>query len=178
MSPARGLLVGLSLLLVGACAATPATDRAVTHVPVAELRGGAGTLPVGAHLSTGQPDAKLLERAAAAGYVGVIDLRTPGEDRGYDEAAVAASLGLDYVALPVAGPAGVTFDNAAALDRALAGMDGPVLLHCASGNRVGALVALGAKAGGATDEEALAAGRAAGLTGLESVVRERLAATD
>lgn len=91
-----------------------------------------------------------------------------------DEAAEVAALGMQYVSLPIAGGDDVTFENAAALDKILADTDGPVLLHCASGNRVGALFALSAKLAGATNEEALAAGKVAGLTRLEGVVKERL----
>ena len=54
--------------------------------------------------------------------------------------------------------------------------DGEVLLHCASGNRVGALLALAAvQVDGASPEAALTLGRAAGLKSLEPVVMERLA---
>jgi len=49
-----------------------------------------------------------------------------------------------------------------------------VLVHCGSGNRVGALLALRASLDGADDEKALALGREGGLSSLEGVVRERL----
>jgi hypothetical protein len=50
------------------------------------------------------------------------------------------------------------------------------LVHCGSSNRVGALLALRAAwLKGATLEAALAAGRSAGLTGLESAVRSAIA---
>ncbi|MGB5737928.1 MAG: hypothetical protein WBM54_01160, partial [Woeseia sp.] len=75
----------------------------------------------------------------------------------------------------IAGPDDVTFENAAKLDALLAEFAGPVLLHCGSGNRVGALFALRAKAAGASDDEAIAVGRAAGLTQLEETVRRTLA---
>ena len=52
---------------------------------------------------------------------------------------------------------------------------GAVLVHCASGNRVGALIAIGAaKAGGMAPEAALELGKAAGLTSAEPRVRELL----
>jgi len=96
-------------------------------------------------LSSGQPNAAALSAIAAAGYAGVIDLRMADEPRGFDEIGTAAALGLRYETLPVAGPNDVTFENAAKLDALLAEFDGPVLLHCGSGNRVGALFALRAK---------------------------------
>jgi protein tyrosine phosphatase (PTP) superfamily phosphohydrolase (DUF442 family) len=60
------------------------------------------------------------------------------------------------------------------LDDVLQEIDGPVLLHCGSGNRVGAVLALRHSLSGASEEEAIAFGNDAGLTKLEDVVRERL----
>jgi protein tyrosine phosphatase (PTP) superfamily phosphohydrolase (DUF442 family) len=76
--------------------------------------------------------------------------------------------------LPVSGASGISYDNANALDRILADIDGPVLLHCASSNRVGALLALRAKMHGADTANALALGIDAGLTSLQPVVEEAL----
>ena len=128
--------------------------------------------------AAGQPDEAALEVFADAGYATVIDLRGSGEDRGFDEAAVVEDLGLHYVTLPIAGKDAVSFDNARKLDGLLEEYPGPVLVHCASSNRVGALLALRASLDGADDEAALALGREGGLTSLESVVRERLAEDD
>jgi len=123
----------------------------------------------------GQPDERQLESFAAQGVRTVIDLRGADEARGYDEKAVAARLRLRYVGLPIAGAGALTAANAAALKQALAASDGPVLLHCASGNRVGALLALMASTREGMDaESALALGRRAGLKSLEPVVREKL----
>ena len=83
---------------------------------------------------------------------------------------------MDYIALPIAGVDDITPANAAALHALLKERDGEVLLHCASGNRVGALLALAAvQVDGASPEAALTLGRAAGLKSLEPVVMERLA---
>jgi protein tyrosine phosphatase (PTP) superfamily phosphohydrolase (DUF442 family) len=68
----------------------------------------------------------------------------------------------------------MSFATAEKLDAILAEADGPVLVHCGSGNRVGALLALRASINGASDEEALELGRQAGLTRAEAVVLERL----
>ncbi len=122
----------------------------------------------------GQPDAASLEALAASGFTTVIDLRGPTEDRGFDEQAAVEELGMSYVSLPVDGANGVTFENAAVLNRFLSEAEGPVLLHCGSGNRAGALLTLSEKLNGADDEAAIAVGRAGGLRGLEPTVRERL----
>ena len=122
----------------------------------------------------GQPTAGQLQQAATAGITTVIDLRQPSEDRGFDETATAGSLGLHYVRIPVAGAAGLTPANVQALQTALSQANGPVLLHCASGNRVGALLALMKAQQGASTEQALQFGRDAGMTSLEAQTRTLL----
>lgn len=126
----------------------------------------------------GQPSLEDLARLQSQGVRTVIDLRGVQEDRGYDAATEARRLGMAYVALPIAGKDDISPANARALQDLLKAQEGDVLLHCASGNRVGALLALGAALEGASQEDALTLGRAAGLTSLEPVVLERLAKPD
>jgi protein tyrosine phosphatase (PTP) superfamily phosphohydrolase (DUF442 family) len=111
--------------------------------------------PLAGITTAGQPNAVQLEAAAAAGIKSVIDLRGPKD-------------------LPVAGADGVTYANASALDKLLAKLDGPVLIHCTTGNRVGAMLALRAKLNGADSESALALGEAAGLKALKPTVEQKL----
>lgn len=129
--------------------------------------------PVGRMLAAGQPDPAQLQAAKAAGYRMVVNLRVDGEAIGFDERQVVESLGMDYRHIPVGGAAGVTRDNARALQAALdeAG-DAPVLVHCGTANRVGALVAVAAAMEGAPADDAIDRGRQAGLLGLEGHVRE------
>lgn len=122
----------------------------------------------------GQPDESQLQALAAQGVTTVIDLRGADEDRGYAEAARVQALGLRYVSLPIAGAADITPANARALQHAIDTSNGPVLLHCASGNRVGALLALQAHARGLDETAAIAEGRAAGLGSLEPTVRAQI----
>lgn len=126
--------------------------------------------------SAGQPTAEQLQTLSAHGIGVVIDLRADSETPGLDEATLVRSLGLDYHNLPVGGAAGLTRDNVQALDRLLADAgDRPLLVHCASGNRVGALMALReAWLRGATSEHALEVGRTWGMKGLESDVNALL----
>ncbi|MEO8467158.1 MAG: sulfur transferase domain-containing protein [Gammaproteobacteria bacterium] len=125
--------------------------------------------------TAGQPSADQLAAAAKSGIKTVIDLRGLVEDRGLDERATVEKLGMSYVTLPVEGGNGVTYANATALDKLLATAKGPVLVHCATGNRAGALLALRDKLNGADNESALALGVASGLTGLKPVVEKKLA---
>jgi uncharacterized protein (TIGR01244 family) len=125
--------------------------------------------------TAGQPNPAQLAASAASGFKTVIDLRGADEDRGMDEKAIIEGLGMSYVTLPVEGGAGVTYANAAALDRLLAQSEGPVLIHCSTSNRAGALLALRAKLNGEDVESALALGVAGGVTGLKQVVEQKLA---
>lgn len=165
----------IALLGFVACSfADESNVGSVVSIKADDIRADASSLVGWQFVSTGQPDGEVLSIAKGAGFTTIVDLRTESEDRGMDEAAEVAALGMQYVSLPIAGADGVSFENAAELDKILAASDGPVLLHCASGNRVGALIALREKMAGATDEEALSAGKVAGLTRLEGVVKERL----
>lgn len=146
----------------------------VVSIKADDIRADASSLVGRQFVSSGQPDAEVLSIAKDAGFTTIVDLRMDSEDRGMDEVAEVAALGMQYVSLPIAGADGISFENAAELDKILAASDGPVLVHCGSGNRVGALFALREKLAGATDEEALSAGKVAGLTRLEGVVKERL----
>ena len=92
--------------------------------------------------SAGQPDRQHWAALAAAGLRGVLNLRPLAEQPGRDEAAEVAAAGLAYASLPIAGAGALDRESAAALDRALRQLPTPLLVHCASGNRVGALVAL------------------------------------
>ena len=105
----------------------------------------------------------------------MIDMRAADEDRGLkDEQRLVEALGMTYLLFPIAGKEDISFAKAAALDEILRGLDGPVLVHCASGNRVGALFALRAKNNGATSADAMLVGKAAGMTRLTKLVQERL----
>ena len=127
-------------------------------------------------LTGGQPTDEQIRAAAAAGYKTVINLRPGSEMGGVDESGLVESLGMDFVSIPIGGGADLTEDNARRLDRALAhAKPGQVMIHCASGNRVGALLALRANLiQGQPASEALSFGKAAGLTSLEDAVRQRL----
>ncbi|MDH3614138.1 MAG: sulfur transferase domain-containing protein [Gammaproteobacteria bacterium] len=170
----------LPLLLVAIGLAVHADESPVDvgeriHVDVGEVVATGEAVPVDGITSSGQPDEAALRVFANAGYVAIIDMRGPDEDRGLDdERAVVQALGLDYVPFPITGRDEINFDTAKELDGLLRGIDGPVLLHCGSGNRVGAMLALRQSLHGADDDAAIAYGKDAGLTRLEPLVRERL----
>jgi uncharacterized protein (TIGR01244 family) len=126
-----------------------------------------------AHYAAGQPTPAHLAELAREGVRTVINLRGPDEPVDFDEAAEAERLGLRYVALPVTGPGDLDRDRVrrfgAVLDEAR--REGGVLIHCATSNRVGAMVALDeALNRGCALAQALERGRSAGLTTLEPAV--------
>ena len=171
------MLIVLGLLLSTAIATAGETDlSAVSSLKVdlhrvVEL----GTVePVDGITSSGQPGKESLQVFANAGYAAIIDLRGVQENRGFDEPAAVQELGMEYIAFPIEGRDAINFDNAGELDDLIRAQNGPVLVHCGSGNRVGALLALRASLLGADETAALETGRAGGLTRLEETVRERL----
>ena len=171
----------LPLLLLGFVAACAADEepgsKLRTYVEIASVNASGHVEPVDGITAAGQPDVAALKVFADSGYVAVVDMRGPDEDRGMDdEKGVVEGLGLEYVPFPITSEDELTFDSARKLDELIQSYDGPVLVHCASSNRVGAMLALRHSLQGASDEEALAYGKAGGLTRLEPVVVKRLAA--
>lgn len=89
----------------------------------------------------GQPDQAALKTFQEAGFTTIINLRTPAE-MSFDEAALAQELGMTYTNIPVGGAADINPENAAQAKALIDAANGQVLLHCASGGRVGQLRAL------------------------------------
>lgn len=151
--------------------------HAASTAPAPPLAVPNARLPLPGLLTGGQPPAEEIEAAAGAGYRTVINLRGEGEEGFEWEPELVRKHGMRYVSVPIAGADGLTRENVKRVDAALdAGLaEGPVLLHCGSGNRVGAVLALRAAwLEGATPEEALALGKEAGLAGLEEQTRKLL----
>jgi protein tyrosine phosphatase (PTP) superfamily phosphohydrolase (DUF442 family) len=123
----------------------------------------------------GAPSESLLKAAADAGIRFVLDLR-PENERNFDEPSLVAALGMDYLNLPIAGASDLTLENTKAMDKLIARIgETPALIHCASGNRVGALMALRASwIDDLGEEAALQIGRDYGLTKMEHQVQALL----
>jgi uncharacterized protein (TIGR01244 family) len=155
-------------------AAVMADGDSMIHVNIDEVLMIEDLQPIDGITSSGQPDAKAFALVAESGYVAVIDMRGPSENRGLNAKAVVEELGLEYIEFPLVGSESISFANAKQLDALLNDIDGPVLLHCGSGNRVGAILALRHSLQGAGDEDAMQYGKSAGLTSLEPVVKDRL----
>ena len=190
---ARIWALAATLLLAGGCDRDAAEEAAGKRDPIAKDGGGGQTapgvepasigspadlLPNGSQplpdlVTGGQPSLAQLAAARDAGYLTVINLR-PDSEPGAKRQEVEG-LGLDYVSIPVAGKSGLTKEKAIELAWALEEATSPVLLHCGSGNRVGALLALQAYYNeNENPEAALELGLSAGLTSLEPEVRRIL----
>ena len=161
------LFAGLSL------ADTPVPDS--LKVDLDEVVAAESVVPADGITVSGQPDEEALAVFAESGYTTVIDLRGRQENRGLDEQAAVEALGMSYVPLPIENGDQVSFESAAELTRLIDEADGPVLLHCGSGNRVGALLALAKHQDGASVEESIRYGEEGGLTRLRTLVEKRLA---
>lgn len=150
--------------------ATTETATAET-VPMVQIKNA--RMPLPGVLTGGQPTPEQLEAIAAAGYKTIVNLRPADEEGSWDEAPAAGELGLEYIALPIAGGDDLDVEDARELEELLTNDDlQPMVIHCASGNRVGALFAMHAfHMRRASAEEALQVGRDAGMTRLEETVR-------
>lgn len=122
--------------------------------------------------SAAQPSDAQFKQLSQAKVKHVINLRA-ADEQDWDEGALVNSLGMSYHAIPIAGAKDVNIENANQLASLLAKLNGePVLVHCASSNRVGALMAISAHQQGADIESAIKTGKQWGMASLEPVVRK------
>lgn len=128
--------------------------------------------------AAGRPSDEGLLQLKAQGFRTVVDLRTTKEEGLPEEKALLESQGIKYVHVPVS-PA--TF-SAADVDTVQAVIDdaasGPVLLHCASANRVGAVWAVIQARAGKPIDDAIAEGKRVGLRSASMIeAAQRVAGT-
>jgi protein tyrosine phosphatase (PTP) superfamily phosphohydrolase (DUF442 family) len=160
----------------------PVTTSAAAPVNALEAATAMGVFnarePVPGLLTAGQLTESQMEALIQAGFTTFVSLRLPTEDGAGWEEAFAARRGVSFTRVPVDGRVGLTRANAEAVDLILeAAGDGKTALYCGSANRVGALLAMRALwLEGATPDQAMALGRAAGMTSLEPDVAKLLAA--
>ena len=182
-------LAFITLLSFGCGTADPASEP-VEEAPPATKRSTAeteqaptslvdsvpnGKEPLENLITGGQPSPDQFADLAEGGLSTVINLRTENES-GNTESDLIESLGMNYVSIPISGADDLTEANALLLAEALEQAESPVLLHCGSGNRVGALLAMKAfYVDEMSAEDALALGTAAGVTRLEPELRSKLA---
>jgi protein tyrosine phosphatase (PTP) superfamily phosphohydrolase (DUF442 family) len=102
----------------------------------------------------------------------VVNLR-PSAENDWNESEIVAAFGMSYHQIEVAGPDDINVANAQQLGALINGFGNePYFVHCASGYRVGALIAINeALANGKDAEQSIKIGKQWGLTKLEPKVR-------
>ena len=176
------VLAWAALSIIG-CAHAPSATPAAHAAEVAAPPPSAAPLqlfePLPGLLTSGQPAPQDWAQIRARGVTTVINLRTPGELAGRDEKAEVEAVGMRYIDIPVAHADGINGDNARLLHDALAPSHGRgVLVHCATGNRAGSLLALEQRDfDGLAPQAALELGRKAGVTRMEPVLKKALGIT-
>ncbi|GJQ58138.1 MAG: hypothetical protein D8M57_07500 [Candidatus Scalindua sp. AMX11] len=125
----------------------------------------------------GQPTYDQLKVAHESGFKVVVNLRTDKEiPSPAQESLWVGELGMRYYPIPVNGAKGISVENANLLEEVLSNRENyPLIVHCQSGNRVGALFALKAfHIDGKSVSESLTIGKRAGLGTLQPVVQKLL----
>ena len=114
--------------------------------------------------AAGRPTATALDKLHEWGFKTVVNLRAAGEEGVAQEEAAVKAAGLRYVSVPVT-PETFSLADVVQVEKVLADpAAAPVLLHCTSANRVGAVWAAIQFRKGRPFEEAEADGLAVGLS--------------
>lgn len=132
----KNSMKSLFLCAIASVAASACSDT-TTRPPTLDLTNF--RVLEGSVVGGGQVDADEFPAMAEDGYSLVVNLRTEGEAFRENEGELARAAGMGYLHIPLGGGNLVrahAVQLAAALD---AHGDGHVLIHCGSGNRVGAL---------------------------------------
>lgn len=128
------------------------------------------------YITGGQPSISDLELLAKQGIKQVINLRAKGEFKIYNEKEIVESLGMAYINLEINGVEDLNQNKIKAFSKLLSNKK--TLVHCASGNRVGAMFALDAYfVKDKTADEALKIGEKTGLTRLKPKVSSMILKT-
>ncbi|SEQ78217.1 TIGR01244 family protein [Nitrosomonas sp. Nm51] len=147
----------------------------VTMMTLLSVTVYAGRIPFGHQVETVQNYNRAAPQVATSGLIGdggapllaahgfktVIDMRTANEGT-REEKALVEGAALIYVNIPMT-VANISKEHVEAFTEAMNNSPKPVLVHCGSGNRAGAIWASYLISQGADIEEAVEAGRKAGM---------------
>jgi protein tyrosine phosphatase (PTP) superfamily phosphohydrolase (DUF442 family) len=181
-----GVMVAVAALAAGCAGKSgreePLTEEMVMPDAVAtEISGIPNAKALGNDLLFGgQPNQEALRALAGEGYRTVVNMRGTEEvnQLGWDEQSLVESLGMKYVAIPMAYPINDISEGwVTEFDRLMTAVDTkPMFVHCSSGNRVGGIYGVWlAEKKGVGHERALDLAAAAGMTRLRPAVEKRLA---
>jgi uncharacterized protein (TIGR01244 family) len=170
-------LLLLSLLTFATLANTELTSKAMGTPLIEQLSLKNAKSFSSMIITGGQPVVADLTLLAQKGMKKVINLRPIDEFSAFDEKNTVESLAMEYIHIPVKGAQGINKANLALFSKALAvNEDQKTFVHCASGNRAGALFALHAYFNQKQSlESAIEIGHKAGMTSLEKRVRALIA---
>jgi protein tyrosine phosphatase (PTP) superfamily phosphohydrolase (DUF442 family) len=163
-------IVSISLLSAGCSFFEPPTELnagMVNSLPIKNLVQSADNA-----FSGGQPSQVDLSIMKDGGIQHVVNLR-PSSEQDWNEGEIVEALGMSYHQVDVAGADDLSLANAQKFGTLINSFGSePYFVHCASGNRVGALIAINeAIANGKDIEEAIEIGKQWGLKGLAHKVR-------
>lgn len=162
----------------GAAQAPSMSAVAPTLAAVQETGLRNAAMPAANVATGGQPSPEQVEALIDAGFEHFISLRPAGEEgAGWEEGALQDA---SFARIPIAGAGDLTREN---VERFAALMEeygaANSVVYCASGNRVGALMALKAAwIDGVDPADALALGTAAGMTRLQPAVEALLSGSN
>lgn len=171
----------LSAILVAAAMAYGSYPAIAQGKPLEKLQIPNVSSPVDGLLVGGQPAKRDLLKIKELGFQTIISLRPKQEDVAeidYDEQAETNRLGMKFVRIPIISPMDLNEKNISLLDMALAEANGKAFVHCRTGNRVGAMLALRAfHMQNISVGEAIALGKKAGIdkryqTAVEEILNE------
>lgn len=171
-----GRLITLVVIVVSGLVVTLAHPKQISKIPESLQNMTNIKVPAPGRISAGPPTAEELAAFAAIGGEVVINLQSFEEIQNIPEATWAEQSNLDYFHIPIAGGDDLTREAVAEFHQIVSSNENrQMLMHCGSGNRVGAMVALRAAwHQGATTEEAIALGEAYGLASLKPRVQSLL----
>lgn len=165
-------------LLLTVAAAITAPVAAQDTDPLAENEGIPNYYRLRDDIATaGQPTDEALADIQKAGFKAVLNLRTEREGS-LEEKPKVEALGMAYYNIPINGREGYSPEIVETFEKILADNDNrPLLIHCASSNRVGGLWFVHQVLHNGVDETAaLAEGKKAGMKRIEALAKEYVAA--
>lgn len=160
------LLIFACAAVTTGCTSTPVSQQNLTGAtPVEPWDEMAFLARDGSVYFASQPSAEGFREADGAGIATVVNIRTDAEleTLPFNEVETVDALEMEYVSIPVS-PETFSVEDVDLLAAVLEQTDQPVLIHCASSNRVGGLwAAYLHRYRFVPLDEAIEAGRAAGL---------------
>jgi uncharacterized protein (TIGR01244 family) len=184
----RTIVLLLAATSIGACIDRPAdrvdagegTASTVADAPIADpipctVDGMRNCARTGDVILGAQPSPEALQTLAQQGVTTIVTAR-PDAEITWNERAAVEALGMRFVSIPMPSPVTeITDEQVTQLGAVLDGADGPVVLHCGSGNRISGLWAAWlVDERGMEPSEALRLAELAGMRSVRPAVERRL----